>query len=83
MKRRTLLGGAATAAIALVQTSLGKTFQAGVTENELKLYDPTKKLGPPPGALGTRSPHEKLLKLTSDTSSRTPLQEPSWNDHTQ
>lgn len=76
IKRRTLLGGAATAAVVLAQTSFGKMMQVGVTEVErVMYYDPTKKLGPPPGALGTRSPFEKPLKKPSDTSSRTPLQD--------
>jgi sulfane dehydrogenase subunit SoxC len=72
LKRRTLLGGAAAAAVVLVQTAMGKTIQKSVTEAEI--VDPTKKLGPPPGTLGTRSSFEKLVKLPSDTSSRTPLQ---------
>jgi sulfane dehydrogenase subunit SoxC len=73
IKRRTLLGGAAAAAIVLVQTTFGKVMQKSVTQAEL-ISDPTKKLGPAPGALGTRSPFEKLVKTPSDTSSRTPLQ---------
>lgn len=73
--RRTLLGGAATAAAVMVQTAFGKTIQKAVTEAEKIITDPTKKLGPPPGTLGTRSPFEKPLKKPSDTSSRTPLQE--------
>lgn len=71
MRRRTLLGGAATAALVLVQTSFGKIAQAAITQAET---DPTKVPGVPPGELGTRSPFEKLLKISSDTSSRTPLQ---------
>ena len=71
IKRRTLLGGAATAALVLVQTSFGKVAQAAITESET---DPTKVPGVAPGELGTRSPFEKLLKTASDTSSRTPLQ---------
>ncbi|WP_276346352.1 sulfite dehydrogenase [Daejeonella sp. JGW-45] len=74
ISRRTLLAGMATAVVVLVQTSAGKAFQAAVPEREL-YDDPTKKLGPPPGKLGTRSPHEKLFKLPSGTSSRTPLQD--------
>ena len=71
IKRRTLLGGAATAALVLVQTSFGKMAQAAISQAET---DPTKVPGVPPGELGTRSAFEKLLKTSSDTSSRTPLQ---------
>jgi sulfane dehydrogenase subunit SoxC len=71
--RRALLGGAATAAVVLVQTAFGNGIQKSVTQNEVS--DPTKKLGPPPGALGSRSPFEHPVKLSSDTSSRTPLQD--------
>src|SRR6187402_670689 len=71
IKRRTLLGGAATAALVLVQTSFGKMARAAITQAET---DPTKVPGVAPGELGTRSPFEKLLKTPSDTSSRTPLQ---------
>lgn len=71
--RRTLLGGAVTAAVVLVQTAFGKVMQSAVSEAEV-YGDPTKKLGPPPGILGTRSPFEVLSKKASDTSSRTPLQ---------
>lgn len=74
--RRAVLGGAAAAAMVLVQTTFGKVFiQRGITQSELKAYDPTRKLGPPPGKAGTRSPFEKLVKEPSDTSSRTPLQD--------
>lgn len=73
--RRTLLGGAATAAIVLVQTSFGKMMQAAVSETEKILYDPTRQQGVPPGTLGTRSPYEKPVKKPSDISSRTPLQD--------
>lgn len=75
MKRRSLLGGAATAAVVLVQSALGKIAQAGISEKEVLLTDPTKRLGPPPGTIGTRSSFETLVKKPSDTSSRTPLQE--------
>ncbi len=75
ISRRVLLGGAATAAIVLVQTSFGKTFQSAVTESSLLIDDPTKKLGTPPGKLGTRSAYEQLFKIPSVTSSRTPLQD--------
>ncbi len=75
IKRRTLLGGAATAAVVLVQTALGKTVQAAIPEWAYKKDDPTKQPGPPPGTLGTRSPFERPVKKPSDTSSRTPLQD--------
>ena len=74
MKRRTLLGGAATAAVVLIQTAFGKVIQTAVPENALP-DDPTKKQGVPPGALGTRSSFEKVFKKPSDISSRTPLQD--------
>lgn len=76
IRRRTLLGGAATAAVVLVQTAFGRMMQAGVPENAVAADDdPTKKLGTPPGQLGTRSSFEKPVKKASDTSSRTPLQD--------
>ncbi len=75
IKRRTLLAGAATAAVVLVQSSFGKVVQAGISEAAATETDPTKKLGTPPGVLGTRSEFEKPSKLPSDTSSRTPLQD--------
>jgi sulfane dehydrogenase subunit SoxC len=73
ISRRMLLGGAATAAAVLLKSTYGQVVQSAITEAELK--DPTKFLGPPPGKLGTRSIFEKPLKTTSDTSSRTPLQD--------
>ncbi|WP_397310490.1 sulfite dehydrogenase [Parachryseolinea silvisoli] len=75
MKRRAWLGGAATAAVVLVQTAFGKRMQAAVTHAEKSIQDTTKKLGTPPGVLGTRSPFEVPRKKPSDTSSRTPLQD--------
>ncbi|HEY0743788.1 MAG TPA: sulfite dehydrogenase [Chryseosolibacter sp.] len=75
INRRTLLGGAATAAAVLVQTSFGKVLQKGVSAKEVAVANAARKLGPPPFESGTRSPHEKLLLKTSDTSSRTPLQD--------
>ena len=75
IKRRTLLGGVATAAVVLVQTAFGKMMQAALPESAVKLItDPTHKPGTPPGAVGTRSPFEKPVKKASDISSRTPLQ---------
>ena len=72
MSRRKLLGGAAAAAMLIVQTSFGKTVQMALSEDE---QDPTKKQGPLPSQIGTRSPYEKPVRKTSDTSSRTPLQD--------
>jgi sulfane dehydrogenase subunit SoxC len=71
--RRKLLGGAATAAVVLVQTASGKAFQAGMTHKEIE--DTTKIQGVLPGTLGTRSDFEKPVKSPSPTSSRTPLQD--------
>ena len=69
VKRRSILGGAiAAATIALVKSSAGQLVSAVVP-------DPTKTLGLPPGTLGTRSPFERPVKIPSDTSSRTPLQD--------
>src|SRR3954464_15321517 len=69
VKRRSLLGGAiAAATIALVKSTAGELVHALVA-------DPTKTLRPPPGILGTRSSFEHPVKIPSDTSSRTPLQD--------
>ncbi|WP_343305472.1 sulfite dehydrogenase [Chitinophaga niabensis] len=69
IKRRTLLAGAAAAAsLAFMKIASGQLVP-------VQTADPTKTLGPPPGEIGTRSPFEKPLKITSDTSSRTPLQD--------
>lgn len=73
ISRRKLLGGAATAAVVLVQTATGKAFQAGVSVAELD--DPTKIPGVLPGTVGTRSSFEQPVKTPSPTSSRTPLQD--------
>lgn len=67
-----LLGGAATAAVAIVQTSFAKGLQIGLPETP---DDPTKQMGTPPGQVGTRSRFEKLVKSPSDSSSRSPLQD--------
>jgi sulfane dehydrogenase subunit SoxC len=72
LSRRTLLGGAATIAVALVQTSFAKGVQIGIPE---RADDPTKRMGVPPGEVGTRSSFEKVVKKPSDISSRTPLQD--------
>ncbi|WP_207512966.1 sulfite dehydrogenase [Longitalea luteola] len=75
ISRRILLGGAATAAVVLLRSSYGQIVQKAITQAEMKISDPTKVLGPPPGELGTRSKFEKPIKKPSDTSSRTPLQD--------
>src|SRR5262245_7549181 len=75
ISRRILLGGAATAAVVLLKSSYGQVVQKAITQAELKIADPTKVLGPPPGALGTRSKFEQPAKKASDISSRTPLQD--------
>src|SRR5581483_11581540 len=75
ISRRVLLGGAATAAVVLLKSSYGQVVQKAITQAELKISDPTKVLGPPPGELGTRSIFERPVKKPSDTSSRTPLQD--------
>ncbi len=72
ISRRTLLGGAAATAAIAVQHAFGKWVQRPAVISQPA--DPTKVQGPPPGALGTRSPFEQLRKTTSETSSRTPLQ---------
>ena len=73
ISRRALLGGAATAAVAIVQSAQGKTIQKGISENSLE--DPTKQLGTLSGEIGTRSPFVKSVKKFSDISSRSPLQD--------
>src|SRR4051812_26775149 len=75
ISRRILLGGAATAAVVLLKSSYGQVVQKAITQAELKIADPTKVVGPPPGALGTRSKFETPAKTASDISSRTPLQD--------
>ncbi|GAB3891818.1 sulfite dehydrogenase [Spirosoma agri] len=72
LTRRTLLGGAATVAVAVVQTSWTKGVQIGIPEQP---DDPTRRMGIPPGEVGTRSPFEKVVRKASDISSRTPLQD--------
>ena len=67
--RRTLLRSiAAAATVAIIKNASGQFVQQVID-------DPTKKLGPAPGTIGTRSSFEKLLKKPSDTSSRSPLQD--------
>jgi sulfane dehydrogenase subunit SoxC len=75
VSRRTLLGGAATAAVVLVQTSLGQTVQAAIPEAARLRLAAGEKPGPGPSALGMRSPFEQPVRQPSDTSSRTPLQD--------
>ncbi|UHG94223.1 sulfite dehydrogenase [Spirosoma oryzicola] len=75
LSRRAMLGGAATAAVALVQTASGKTLQQGIAVSELLPDDPTKQIGTLAGEVGTRSTFEKVVKKPSDISSRSPLQD--------
>lgn len=75
ISRRAMLGGAATAAVAIGQTASGKTIQEGVSVAELIPDDPTKKIGTLAGEVGTRSAFEKVVKKPSDISSRSPLQD--------
>ncbi|MBD2756191.1 sulfite dehydrogenase [Spirosoma validum] len=75
LSRRAMLGGAATAVVALVQTASGKTIQQGVSISELLPDDPTKQIGTLAGEVGTRSAFEKVVKKPSDISSRSPLQD--------
>lgn len=87
-RRKWLLGGAATAAVVMVQTSLGKMVQAAVPESiappltdstsvkeALIVADPTKVPGRTPSVSGMPSPYEKVERLPTLTSSRTPLQD--------
>jgi sulfane dehydrogenase subunit SoxC len=74
VRRRALLGGLATAAATLFTNSHGQTIQRLSTIADLP-PDPSKVPGVPPGGVGTRSTFETLAKVSSDTSSRTPLQD--------
>ncbi len=68
--RRTLLGGAATAAVAVVQAraavgSFAKGLQIGTPEQAItNPDDPTRQMGAPPGKVGTRSKFETLVNST-------------------
>ncbi len=62
ISRRSVLSGAALAAGLAVARKVAGQWT-----------DPTKVLGAPQGKLGTRSGFEKLEKIPSDTSSRSPL----------
>lgn len=76
ISRRSLLTMAGLASVAFVQTSFGKTIQMlQPFPLQLSEDDPTKKTGRPPGLVGSRSTYETPVKKTSDTSSRTPLQD--------
>lgn len=68
-RRSLLTAAAATAALVLVGRGLAQEGTGAFAT------DPTKVQGPLPGKLGTRSSYEHLEKKTSDTSSRTPLQD--------
>ncbi|WP_448700569.1 sulfite dehydrogenase [Mucilaginibacter sp. AW1-3] len=70
ISRRTMLGGTLAAAILPVTSSFAKYIQVGVPVD-----DPTKRIGPGPFKIGTRSPYETPLRKTSDISSRSPLQD--------
>jgi len=61
--RRLLLGGAATAVVVMVQTSFGKVVQAA------------ELIGAGPSGYGKPASSEKPERITSLTSSRTPLQD--------
>jgi len=76
-RRRLLAGAAAAASIALIRTATGQTIHAATSTPPATtpLNDTTRIPGPPPGKLGHRSAFEHLQKTTSDTSSRTPLQD--------
>jgi sulfane dehydrogenase subunit SoxC len=82
-RRRLLAGAAAAASIALIRTATGQTIHAAVSSNQnppqptppINNNDTTRLPGPPPGKLGHKSPFEHLQKTTSNTSSRTPLQD--------
>jgi sulfane dehydrogenase subunit SoxC len=73
--RRLLLGGAATAAVVMVQTSFGKMVQAAVPESIIYPPDATKLIGAGPSGYGKPASSENPERLTSLTSSRTPLQD--------
>jgi len=88
ISRRMLLGGAATAAVVLVQTSVGKMVQAAVPESLLgdinpdsttntiiSLKDHTKVPGRGPSASGMPSAFENPERIPTLTTSRTPLQD--------
>ena len=84
-RRRLLAGAAAAASITLIRTATGQTIHAAVgspapstatpPQPAAPLADTTRIPGPPPGKLGHKSSFEHLQKTTSDTSSRTPLQD--------
>ncbi len=71
--RRAMLGGTLAAAILPVTSSFAKYIQVGVPV--LPVDDPTKRIGPGPSKLGTRSPFETPVRKPSDISSRSPLQD--------
>jgi sulfane dehydrogenase subunit SoxC len=89
VSRRWLIGGAAAAAVVLVQTSVGKMVQAAVPnlqtpsilpdsaslKADLGAADPTKVPGKGPSVSGMPSSFEQAGRLPTLTSSRTPLQD--------
>lgn len=75
ISRRSLIGGAAAAATAMiVQTAVGKMVQKAVPV-VASLEDPTKKPGKLASTLGSRSPFEKPERISFNTASLTPLQD--------
>lgn len=75
-RRKLLLGGAASAAIIMVQTAFGKIISQNSQGFDIdSLPDPTKQQGPLPSIIGSRSPFEQPKRLPTFTSSRTPLQD--------
>ena len=71
-----MLGGfATTAAAVILKKSSGQIVQAGILLDSTFSKDPTKVLGTMPSSVGSRSAYENLQRKTSDTSSRTPLQD--------
>ena len=70
-----MLGGAATAAVVLLKSSYGQTIQSAITQSALTDTDATRHSGAMPGKRGTRSLFENPVKIPSETSSRTPLQD--------
>ncbi|TBH76248.1 sulfite dehydrogenase [Aquirufa nivalisilvae] len=72
ISRRKLLGGMATAAVAIVQTANGQVIQKSISQSDI---DPTKKVGLGPGEIGSRSLFVKSVKKPSEISSRSPLQD--------
>jgi sulfane dehydrogenase subunit SoxC len=75
ISRRKLLGGVVAAAILPVNLSFAGVIQRGAPVLPEPVDDPTKIPGSGPSPVGKRSPFEQPVRKTSDTSSRTPLQD--------